>query len=260
MILWVMLAMIAVAAAAVSLPLLRRGGRRGDPTAEVIRRQFVDADAAPDAARRLLAETPTAMTPSERGLGHGIRFASVGGVLFILVLGTVGLYFKVGAPELAGARAGAAPMVGAQRPDLTAELEQRVLSAPDDASSWNRLGIAYAVANRFSDAAIVFARASRLDPAVSAYPSAEGEALTQAAKGKVEPDARAAFLAALAADPSDPRARYYLALAKDQAGDHKGAMADWETLIRSAPRDAPWLPQVRAFVARAGGRVSSGNQ
>jgi cytochrome c-type biogenesis protein CcmH len=39
-------------------------------------------------------------------------------------------------------------------------------------------------------------------------------------------------------------------MAKDQAGDHKGAMADWITLIKSAPPGAEWAPQVRGFVEK----------
>ena len=105
---------------------------------------------------------------------------------------------------------------------------------------------------------MVFARAARLDPQLAAYPSAEGEALTQAANGQVTTGAREAFRAALTVEPSDPRARYYLALAKDQAGDHASARRDWATLIQTAPADAPWLPQVRAFVAHR--PVQSGNQ
>lgn len=268
--LWVLLAMVAVAGLAVCVPLLRNARTRADPTAVVIRGQFAEAEATPDAARRLLAEAPDEGARIERTLGRGWRFILVGALLFILVLGTVGIYVAIGAPELAGAPPARAPATTDQRPDLTAELEQRVLSAPGDASSWNRLGIAYSGANRFAGAAMVFARASRLDPAAAAYPSAEGEALTQAARGQVTPGARAAFRDALAADPSDPRARYYLALAKDQAGDHKGAMDDWVTLIRSAPAGAPWLPEVRAYVERAAKRdgenletrlrVRSGNQ
>ena len=265
-----MLAMIAVAAAAVSVPLLRARAARPDPTGEIVRSQFVEAETDPQAARRLLAEAPSIAAPEQRSLGRGARFTLVGSLLFILVLGTVGLYLAVGAPELAGAPSSPAPTATGGGPDLTAELEQRALSAPGDATSWNRLGVAYVGANRFSDAAMVFARAATLDPNTSSYPSAEGEAMTQAAQGQVTPGARAAFRAALTADPSDPRARYYLALAKDQAGDHKGAMDDWVTLIRGAPTGAPWLPEVRAYVERAakrdGGnletrlRVQSGNQ
>jgi cytochrome c-type biogenesis protein CcmH len=252
----VMLAMIAVAAAAVSFPLLRkRETRRADPTTAVIRRQFAEAEAAPEASRRLLAETPVVAAPT-RTFGRGGRYALAAAVIVVLLVGTVGLYLAVGQPELAVAVP--APPVAGTRPDLMAELEQRALSAPGDATSWNRLGVAYEAANRYADAALVFARAAKLDPHIAAYPSAEGEALTQAANGQVTVGAREAFRAALTIEPSDPRARFYLALAEDQAGDHAGAQRDWASLIRSAPADAPWLPQVRAAVAH--NSVRSGNQ
>ncbi len=256
MILILTLAMVAVAAAVVSFPLLRkRETRRTDPTAAVVRRQFAEAEAAPEAARRLLAEAPNETTRT-RTLGRGGRYGLTAALVVLLLVGTVGLYVAVGQPELAGATPPAP--VAAAKPDLTAELEQRALSAPDDATSWNRLGLAYQKAGRFADAALVFARAAKLDPQIAVYPSAEGEALTQAANGQVTTGAREAFRATLTLEPSDPRARYYLALAKDQAGDHAGARRDWAVLIQTAPSDAPWLPQVRAQVARL--TVRSGNQ
>jgi cytochrome c-type biogenesis protein CcmH len=66
----------------------------------------------------------------------------------------------------------------------------------------------------------------------------------------VTADAEAAFRQAVAIDPADPRARYYLAIARDQRGDQQGAMDDWISLLKSAPPDAPWAPQVRAFVEK----------
>jgi cytochrome c-type biogenesis protein CcmH len=86
-----------------------------------------------------------------------------------------------------------------------------------------------------------------LDPKNNEYLSAEGEAMAQA-DGQVSPDAAAIFRRAQAADPADPRARYFLAMFKDQQGDHKGAMADWIALLKSAPADAPWAGQVRSLV------------
>ena len=56
------------------------------------------------------------------------------------------------------------------------------------------------------------------------------------------------FRRAQAADPADPRARYFLAMFKDQQGDHKGAMADWIALLKSAAPDAPWATEVRRYV------------
>ena len=42
----------------------------------------------------------------------------------------------------------------------------------------------------------------------------------------VTPGARGLFAKVLALDPADARARYFLAMAKDEDGDHASAMAD----------------------------------
>lgn len=112
------------------------------------------------------------------------------------------------------------------------------------------LGWSYMQMARYADAAVAYGKASALDPANADYQSARGEALVRAADGHVTPEARAAFALAVKGDPTDPRARYFLAAAKDQDGDHAGAMADWIALLKSAPPGAPWAPEVRGFVIR----------
>ena len=77
-----------------------------------------------------------------------------------------------------------------------------------------------------------------------------GEATVLASQGQVTPAAEAIFRKAVSLDAGDPRARYYLAVGKDQKGDAKGAMDDWIALLKSAPPDAPWAPEVRAFVEK----------
>ena len=104
--------------------------------------------------------------------------------------------------------------------------------------------------NRPADAAQAYAHAAALDPNNASYPSAEGDALVNAANGQVTADALVAFKAALRIDPADPRSRYYMALGEDQAGQHDKAMADWIALLQSAPAGAPWAVQVREFVEK----------
>jgi cytochrome c-type biogenesis protein CcmH len=86
--------------------------------------------------------------------------------------------------------------------------------------------------------------------------SALGEALTRQADGVVTPDAQATLRRALAKNPDDPRAMFYLGLAEAQAGDSRAALQRWRDLEQRSPRDAPWLPALRAEmerVARAAG-------
>lgn len=112
------------------------------------------------------------------------------------------------------------------------------------------LGWSYLQVGRNAEAATAYGRAAALEPRNAEYLSAQGEATVLASSGQVTPAAEAAFRKALAADPADPRARYYLAIAKDQTGDHKGAMADWIAMLKDAPPGAPWAAEVRAFVEK----------
>ena len=59
----------------------------------------------------------------------------------------------------------------------------------------------------------------------------------------------AQFQKAIELDPNQPRARYFLALAKEQSGQEKGALEDYITLANSAPANEPWQIDVRKQAA-----------
>lgn len=82
------------------------------------------------------------------------------------------------------------------------------------------------------------------DPENGERQSLLGEFLVLAAGGVVPPGAIDAFEAALALEPDQPVARFYLALARAQDGDVAGALADWQALLADAPAGAAWTPLV----------------
>jgi cytochrome c-type biogenesis protein CcmH len=123
-------------------------------------------------------------------------------------------------------------------------------TSPGDPDGWRMLGWSYLQVGRNADAAQAYGRAVALDPHNAEYLSAQGEATVLAAQGQVTPAAEDIFRKAVSLDPADPRARYYLAVGKDQKGDAKGAMDDWIALLKSAPPGAPWAPEVRSFVEK----------
>ena len=177
--------------------------------------------------------------------------------MIVVTLAATGLYLKLGRPNVASVK----PQIAAATPpagdhpqgdvaSMITQLETTLKSQPGNAEGWRMLGWSYLQMGRNAEAAVAYGRAAGLEPGNAEYLSAQGEATVLAAKGEVTPAAQAAFRKAVAADPADPRARYYLAMAKDQAGDQKGAMADWITLIKSAPPDAPWAAEVRGFVEK----------
>jgi cytochrome c-type biogenesis protein CcmH len=70
--------------------------------------------------------------------------------------------------------------------------------------------------------------------------SAYGEALTLSAEGTVSDEAQKAFEAALAQNPKDFAARYYLGVAYAARRDDGRALALWESLLADAPPNATW--------------------
>jgi cytochrome c-type biogenesis protein CcmH len=275
---WIILtAMIAMAAAALAVALTRpredKPAPLGDSEALRLKLADIEAQAAAGALpretaeglraetiRRFLAEEASPTRPA-RPLGRVTLSVIAVLVAGVVALGAALLYAKIGRPDLANpVAAQLAPDQGnpkdpanpaVQLATLITQLEAKARAAPGDESTFKSLGGAFMAAGRYGDSATAYARAARLAPRDAEAYSAEGEALAKAADGAVTPQAKAAFQAAVADDPNDPRARYFLGAYKDQQGDHAGAMADWIALLKSAPPGAPWVPQVRSFVVQA---------
>ncbi len=257
----VLIPMLLVAAAGVALPLLRPAstdsvrpratlGRRLDQ----IERQHgagelsdAETDALKlEAQRRLLTEARKGEGEARPLSDRARKTTALALSVATLLLGG-GLYMLLGRPDLSSREAVVAAPQSAPEA-MIAALEAQVRETPDDPAMLSTLGQAYSETGRYAEAAEAFGRASLLAPDNAALPSARGEALVQAAGGRVTDAAETAFRAAVVLNPDDSRARYFLALRKDQTGDRDGAMDDWIALLNSAPPDAPWLPQVRGFV------------
>ncbi|HEY4985448.1 MAG TPA: tetratricopeptide repeat protein [Bradyrhizobium sp.] len=180
-----------------------------------------------------------------------------------LILGVGGgSYLILGAPQLA-----LRSLEGDDARDLNAmigKLATVVRERPNDPQGWGLLGRAYLTANDPADAAKAFARSIAASRAgggqlPSFILSAYGEALTQSSGGAVTPEAEAAFTAALAADPKDKAARYYLGLAHVARGDTAGALALWKSLLADEPASSSVhqdiVNRMADLTARGGGAM-----
>lgn len=265
--------MVAIAVAGVTVPLIRNRERtRRRTTLDVLKAQLADVEAQREAGqmsadeahgfateikRRILAEDRLD-EGAPRPLDARVLAYIAGGVAVLVAMSGTLLYMSVGRPDLTttphfaenGGAGAAQPGAFRDLPAIIEKLKARLAGSPNEVQGWRLLGWAYLVTRKPSDAANAYARAIALDPRNAADHSAQGDALVQAAGGQVTPAALVAFHDATARDPGDPRARYFLALFKEQQGDHAGAMADWVALLKSAPPDAPWLADVRGFVDR----------
>lgn len=231
---------------------------------------LVDADAAAAARRELKRRLLSAMEraqpgsevvaapPSRQGRGP---LALGLAVAVLVVAGAV--YIQMGNPGTPDqpllARQATGDLAEASRrspvdPTLEATVVQleRYLSAhPDEGQGWLLLGRSYLTLDRTADAVAALAKAKALLPDRADVTAAYGEALVMAADGRITEEAEAVMAGALAADPLNVQARYYLALGRAQQGDVAGALQDWVDLVALSPADATWLPLVRQQIGAA---------
>lgn len=176
--------------------------------------------------------------PGRRSRGQVLLAAAI--ALFLLGVGG-GTYLMLGQPKLALRQV--QPVDKDDINALVALLIQRVHKTPNDAVAWGYLGRGYQEAKDPGDAAKAYARAIALMRAqgikdASVY-SAYGEAVLQESGSDIPPQAEQAFTEALAIDPKDMAARFFLGQAKAMHGDRAGAQALWGGLLADAPTGSP---------------------
>jgi cytochrome c-type biogenesis protein CcmH len=209
---------------------LTRDEQRGLLTSEQAKAAQIEIE------RRILALDEGKKFQPARPPSHHLTLA----MAVILPLAAFGLYLMLGSPHLpsqsamdrlAEERARTSPKVQ--------ELEAKVEQSPSDAQSWIDLGRAYADVERTKDAKDSFAKAMALGRKEPDLLRQFAHAAILAEGGRVTTDAQSALQRALSADPGDPTSRFFLALAKAQNQDVEGALADWLTLERQLPPEAP---------------------
>jgi len=278
MIVWIFAAAMSCAAiAAVLVPLLRKRGGTVDPAAydiEVYKDQLhqvgLDFDRGLLTAEQLQAvKTEISRRILNADQRRGAAAASgpantTNRIVAVVVALSVpamalGIYAKVGAPDLPSQpfaeRAAQRPQTAAGPTPMSLEqsvvkLARRLASEPGDLNGWILLGQTYKSLSRFGKAADAFKKAVDLDGGGAYLTSAYGEALYLAAQGVVTPASRRAFEDALRREAGQPRARYYLALAEEQAGNKQAALDGWAAMVADAPADAPWLPSTREQIIK----------
>lgn len=133
-----------------------------------------------------------------------------------------------------------------------ARIETHLATNPSDAKGWSVIAPVYMRQGRFEDAANAFAATIRHGAASAEAYAGLGEARTLAAGGVVTAEARQSMTEALGLDPKNSRARFFLAIGKEQDGDTDGAVADLRALLGDGPADAPWTQAVRQRLERLG--------
>ena len=176
----------------------------------------------------------------------------VGLIGVFIATGTFGLYTLKGSPELPNqpyANRNISAEIELRKGRLNQrevlELVSRILvnlkNNPDDIRGWLLLGRTYMTLDDFQNALNAFRRAmiiSKNRPDISAE---FAEAMIMAENGDVSIQAKKLYTEILIADPLNPKARYYLGLAKAQNDNLKGALQDWVDLGKLSAPNAPWM-------------------
>ena len=203
-----------------------------------------------EAARRLMsaASGDLEAPPSTR------RYRLAAAALIAVGLPAIAfpLYARLGRPAMLDeplASRRVAPQTDGSIEAAVAAVEARLIAKPDDGRGWAVIAPVYMRLERYADAAHAYAEALRLLGEDPLRRSAYGEALVAVGGGVVTDEARQAFDRALAEQPGQPQARFYVALAAEQDGKKADAIRDYDSLLADSPPDAPWRSVVNARLA-----------
>ena len=209
-----------------------------------------------------LADDVEATTKQAEELKPGALSPATIGLALITPSAALVAYIVIGTPELpnlpyaerdiaAETRQVAERRRAQETEALAQRLAKRLQTEPDNLQGWMLLSDHHAASGRTTEALTAIKKAHDLAPDNPYVLLQYAEALIPTQNNIVSAQASDLFNKALAADPRNPRARYYLALAKAQANDVRGAIQDWVDLISISPPDAPWLTTVRSQIVAA---------
>jgi cytochrome c-type biogenesis protein CcmH len=272
MLFWIVAALLTLGASlAILLPMLgagREAAAAGAYDIEVYRDQLAELDR--DAGRGLIR--PAEAEEARAEIGRRILRAGkaeagdrapirsrwgrmlAGAAVLAVPLVSWSLYGVLGSPDLPPeplqARLTKNP-ANSTIDELVARAERHLAEVPSDIRGWEVLAPIYVRMNRFADAANAYRTAIRLAGSSAAREAGLGEALAAEQGGMVSADAEAAFEKALALDPRNAKARFFLAAGKAQSGRRDEAVRDWRAMLADLPPDSPWRAATEEALASA---------
>lgn len=130
-----------------------------------------------------------------------------------------------------------------------ADLEEKLRDNPRSEETWLLLARVEAALSHWQKSADAYRQAMILSDGRADIAAAYGEMLVMAADGTVTPRAREALGAALAHDPKNAAARYYLALGEAQAGQAQAAIDGWQSLAADMPAEESLRDELKTRIA-----------
>ena len=283
MLLWVIFAlMTSVVLIAVLAPLSRPATRADDAGAgalEVYRDQLAEVEAERarglvetaeaeaarvEISRRLLASaaTPGSATSAAARMPEDRVLLAIAAAVLV-TLSSMALYLIYGQPNMPGfpiAERQSGQLADAPLGQMIAKVEARLRAEPRDGDGWAVIAPVYFKLERYKDAANAYAHAAEIKGETVERLAGFADSTVRAADGIVTEDARLAFQKILKLAPGQPQARFWLALAREQDGQVKEALAEYKAIVAAGPADASWRPGVEQHIAEVSRRLGGAGE
>jgi len=201
------------------------------------------------------------------------QWVAAGLMLVGIPLGAGLLYLKLGTPAAIDALAQiqeqqqeqqaiaqeGMPPLDELLPNLEAKLEEN----PDDLKGWKLLGRTYLMVGDFDKAAVAARRALELDGNDADLLSQLAESVAMQQRGGMQGEPLELVTKALAINPEHRHASWLSAIADQQQGEHKKAIAKFEALLPGAqddPRAAQSITNMLAVSKQALSETTASNE
>ncbi len=281
MVLWIVLAVLTAAVAAVLIaPLMRVReplSAGPDDGAAVYRDQLREIDrdlsqgligsaeadyARAEIGRRLLAvagKADNAGLSGARARQNGQHRLALSAILLCLPGVGLCLYLVLGSPQLPDQPLEARlANPGNNIALLVAKAERHLAENPNDGAGWDLLAPIYFRSLRLADAENAYRKAIAILGESPERLAGLGETLVAGRDGVVTEEALAAFERAVALNRNNMRARFYVALGLEQAGRTPEALAAFRAIAAESPPGAAWAKLVAEHIAKNGGAPNGG--
>ena len=214
---------------------------------------FADALAARARAARAALRASAAARPASAAADDSRRRAAAIFALLVVPAVALGMYARVGHPELPDRPiASRGPSPEQKLRQAVALVEAHLAKSPNDGKGWAVVAPIYLRMGRPAQAADAYRKALASLGEDAAMRADLGEALMASRPGEVTPQALAEFQKALTDGPSD-KAEYYLGLAAAQSGDKAGAIARYSVVRDHAAPGSDLRLRMEAEIARLSG-------
>lgn len=204
-------------------------------------------------ARNLLVLGRSEKAGKDRDGARAIRRRKLAALAMLLGFPalSLALYLKIGAPGAPDLPLASRQMAPQNFDLVTAlqKIEAHLARNPNDGRGFEVVAPVYLKAGRYQDAAHAYRRVVELLGETPERLADLGESLVADQNGIVSADARQAFERAAKLEPDFAKARFYLALAREQDGDAAGALTELRRIVAALP-EGPARMRVMAEIER----------